>query len=85
MVTQMVVQNALRVKTTVLAGGRIEIAVPQLEAGEAVELIVLPAQPQPAAQRSVLDILNEAKGHRIFKTMEDVEAYLREERESWDR
>ncbi len=85
MVTQTIVQNVLRVKTTVLAGGRIEIAVPQLAAGEAVELIVLPAYSQPARQRSALDILNNAKGHRVFKTKEDVEAYLHEERESWDR
>ena len=36
-------------------------------------------------KRSAVDILNEAPGQRVFKTAEDVESYLRDERASWDR
>ncbi len=40
--------------------------------------------PQP--QRvSMLDIINEMPGSRLFKTSAEVDAYLREERDSWDR
>ncbi len=34
---------------------------------------------------SMLDIINELPGRRIFKTSAEVDAYLREERDSWDR
>ncbi len=34
---------------------------------------------------SMLDIINELPGGRIFKTSAEVDAYLREERDSWDR
>lgn len=36
-------------------------------------------------RQSTLDILEELPGGRIFKTAEQVDAYLREERDSWER
>lgn len=33
---------------------------------------------------SILDIVREAPGHRLFHTAEDVTSYLREERTAWD-
>ncbi len=69
-------QTALRVNTTVKSGGRIEIRAPQLRSGEKVEVIVLMSETPAAARRSVIDILAEAPGHRIFKTAEDVAIYL---------
>jgi len=41
--------------------------------------------PEKAARQSMLDILEELPGGRIFKTSAEVDAYLREERDSWDR
>jgi predicted GTPase len=38
----------------------------------------------PVAKRSALDILAEAPGHRLFKTAEEVDAFLAEERSSWE-
>ena len=38
-----------------------------------------------SSQRSAVDILAEAPGQRLFKSPEDVEAYLKDERESWER
>ena len=49
-------QNALHLKTTVLPGGRIEVADQAFPAGEEVEVIVLlPASPT-ATRRSAVDI-----------------------------
>jgi hypothetical protein len=40
---------------------------------------------EKAPRQSMLDILDELPGGRIFKTSAEVDAYLREERDSWDR
>jgi hypothetical protein len=77
-------QSALRIKTTILAGGKIEISDPQLQSGDTVEVIVLLPEAQNITKRSALDILAEAPGRRLFKTAEEVDAYIREERDSWD-
>jgi hypothetical protein len=33
----------------------------------------------------VIDIVEHLPGHRLFKTAEEVDAYINEERASWDR
>lgn len=76
-------QKALHVKTTVQPGGKIEIVDQALPVGESVDVVVSQS-PEPSG-RSALDILAEAPGHLVFKTAEDVAAYLKEERDSWDR
>jgi hypothetical protein len=78
-------QAALHLKTTVLPGGKIEVMDTSLPSGEIVDVIVLlPASPA-VARRSAVDILAEAPGQRLFKTAADVAAYLREERDAWER
>ena len=76
-------QQTLHVRATVQPGSKIEIVDQQLEVGEEVDVVVSPAA--PAKRRSAVDILNEAPGHLVFKTAEDVAAYLKEEKESWGR
>ena len=76
-------QQELRVITKVLPGGRIEVVNPELTVGQAVEIVVRPKDER--RRRSALEILAEAPGHRLFKTAEDVKAYLDEEKASWDR
>jgi hypothetical protein len=78
-------QAALHLTTTVHPGGKIEVADPQLPAGEAVEVIVLFPGPSAAPRRSVVDVLAEAPGQILFRTPADVETYLREERDAWER
>lgn len=49
---------------------------------------VVEAQCEPKTKperRSVLDILKDWPGQRLFKTSAEADAYLREERDSWDR
>jgi hypothetical protein len=78
-------QAALRVKTTVLPGGKIEVTDPQLPSGETVDVIVLFSEPTDTPRRSIVDVLAEAPGHILFRTAEEVDACLREERNSWER
>ena len=76
-------QKVFHLKTTVLPGGRIEIEDIGLEEGESIDVIIVSSS--PSLKRSALDILAEAEGHRLFKTAEEVDSYLRDERDSWQR
>ena len=75
-------QKALHIMTKVQPGGKIEIVDPELPVGETVEVVV--SQPPAKERRSAIDILAEAPGHRLFKSGMEVDAYIREERDSWD-
>ncbi len=77
-------QSALRIKTTVLPGGKIEVVDETLQAGESVDVIVLP-QRVATARQSAVDILAGAPGHRLFHTAEEVDASIKKERDAWDR
>ena len=87
----------LQQQVTVQAGGKVELVCPELKAGEIVDVVVSTAlaperssakqsgDERSSPRRSVLDILNEAPGHLLFKTAQEVDEYIREERDSWDR
>ena len=77
-------QTAIRVQTKVQSGGKIEISDPQLPAGENVEVIILLSSPSLEDRRSVVDILADASGHRLFRTAEEVKRYIQDERGSWE-
>ena len=76
-------QKALHIRTTVQPGGRVEVSSPELEAGQSVDVVV--TRSSSTERRSVVDILAEAPGHRLFKTGKEVDDYIKEERASWDR
>lgn len=68
--------------------GKIEISVPELEPGQHVTVTIQPEQVTPEAPRegmSVYDIVKDLPGGRLFKTAEEVDEYLRQERDSWER
>ena len=79
-------QTALRMETIVLPGHRLEISAPELPEGARVEVIVvLPAAPPPQ-RRSMLDLLAALPpGPLLFKTPEEANRYLQEERDAWER
>jgi hypothetical protein len=79
-------QTALRTETTILPGHRLEITVPELPEGARVEVIVvLPDKPTPRFA-SALDFLESLPpGPRAFKTWEEYERHLREEKDAWER
>lgn len=77
-------QSALRITTKVLPGNKIEVQLPPGSEGEEVDVfIVLPEKPK-AERRNVMEIIENARRHRIGMTAEQIDSYLREERESWD-
>ncbi len=72
------------IETTILPGGRIEISSPELVPGQKAKVLVM-IESESHQKRSAIDILAEAPGHRAFKSAEEVDAYIREERDSWER
>ena len=76
-------QKTLRLRTTVLPGGRVEFASPELKAGQTVEVVVL--HESTVRGRSVMEILNSGPEQRLFQTAKEVDDYIAEERASWDR
>ena len=77
-------QAALRITTKVLPGKRIEINLPDSEIGEDIEvIIVLPEKPKNK-QRRALEILDAAHKLGPFRTPEEIDRYIQEERDSWD-
>lgn len=77
-------QSALRITTRVLPGGKIEVADPNLPSGESVDVIVLFPEAN-TTRRSIVDILAEAPGHLLFHNVKEVDAYMSEEQDSWER
>lgn len=78
-------QTALRMTTWVLPGGKIEITDARLPTGKEVEVIALLPEATDETRRSIVDILAEAPGHLAFQTADEVDVYIREEREAWER
>jgi hypothetical protein len=80
-------QTEFRIETTVLPGNRVEFTAPQLPEGARIEVTVtVPPQPVPLRRRSMIEFLKTLPpGPLVFKTPAEVDLYLHEERDSWDR
>jgi hypothetical protein len=70
--------------------GKIEVSAPELQPGQHVSVTIEPAPasptPQPPADGlHMIDIIEESPGQRLFKTADEVDEYIRQERDSWDR
>jgi hypothetical protein len=80
-----VMQSALRMETTVLPGHRLEINAPELPEGATVEVIVVLPAPSPKRQSMLEFLATLPPGPLLFKTPEEANRYLQEERDSWER
>ena len=78
-------QTALRMTALVQPGGKIELTDRELPEGQSVEVIVLLPSTSVVPRRSILDVLADAPGHLAFQTADEVDSYLREERDAWER
>ncbi len=79
-------QNAYHTMATVLPGSRIEVAAPELREGDMVQVVVISA-PNPSMAKpkpSALQLIRSLNGHRLFKSVEEVDKYINEERDSWE-
>ncbi len=75
----------VRVKTVVLPGGRIEITTPELIPGRRATVVITIEDNETMEQSHVIDILKTLTGRRLYQSAEEVNAYIREERDVWER
>jgi hypothetical protein len=76
-------QTEFRIDTIVLPGNRIEFSASELPIGAHVEVTVVVPPPR---RQSMLEYLKTLPpGPLVFKTPAEVDAYLQEERNAWDR
>lgn len=77
-------EPALRLKTTVLPGNRVEFIAPELPEGAEVEILV--ALAPRTRTRSVLEIVDARPPSRLTDAdWRQIEGELQEDRDSWDR
>lgn len=77
--------SALHIKTQVLEGNKIEIKDKNLVVGETVEIFVVLPEQKKKSVSNILETIEKIRNHRsCFKTPEEVDQYLRQERDSWD-
>ena len=75
----------IRVKTVVQPDGTVAVSAPGLAPGQKVTVSMETEGEAPTAKRRAADILAELPGHQMFQSAEEVDAYIREERDSWER
>ncbi|MBY0526062.1 MAG: hypothetical protein K2R98_21890 [Gemmataceae bacterium] len=75
--------RTIQIETTVLPGNRIEIHVPELPEGRRTTVFVQMDEAR-TAKRPLSEVLKNYPGG-LFRSAEEVDAYLRAERDSWDR
>ena len=79
-------QTTLRMEATVLPGHRLEVSDPQLPEGAKVDVLVVLREKSAEEFGSALEFLESLPpGPRAFKTWEEYEQHLREEKDSWER
>ncbi len=74
---------AVQVKTKVLPGHRIEIQTSELPVGSLVTVFVV-LEEEALTKKPVFERLREHPGQKLFQSADEVDAYLKTERASWD-
>jgi hypothetical protein len=65
-----------------MPGHRIEIEAPELPVGQEAKVLITVDEP-PITRRPLSEVMGDYRGGRLFRSAEEVDAYLREERDSW--
>lgn len=81
-------QTAYHTTTTVLPGKRIEVSAPELKEGDLVQVFVVSTKEATSSARPRefgIDIIESLNGYRYFQSVEEVDRYINEERDSWER
>jgi hypothetical protein len=79
-----IMTTEVRIKTVVLPVGKIEISTPELIPGRRATVVETIEDNEAGEQAHVIDIIKTLPGHRLYQSAEEVDAYIREERDAWE-
>jgi hypothetical protein len=74
--------TAIRKTVPVQPGGKVQFSAPELEFATEAEVIVL-VEESNKGTRSLASFIGSGKG--LFKSPEEVDAYIRSERDAWEK
>jgi hypothetical protein len=66
------------------ADGKIEVVAHELAPGQRVTVTIQPEE-SPVRNLHMLHLIEQSPGQRLFETAEEVDACIRQERDSWAR
>ncbi|HEY7984502.1 MAG TPA: hypothetical protein VID73_10050 [Ktedonobacterales bacterium] len=64
--------------------GKIEVDAHELTPGQRVTVTIQPEE-LPVRNLHMIDLIEQSPGQRLFRTAEEVDEYIRQERDSWER
>lgn len=74
--------RTLQITTTILPGSRIEIVSPDLPVGKSATVSITV---EDEGKRPFREVLGDYPGHQLFQSAAEVDAFLNEERDAWDK
>lgn len=74
--------QAIRERVTIKPGGLLQVRRPDLPSGVEADVIIMIEQPGHASECLASFV---GKGKGCFKSVEDVDAFIRNERDSWSK
>ena len=77
--------TSIRIKTNVMPGNKIEIISNKLHPGEVVDVYIVLPRIATEKRLSIVDLLKKAPPPSLFKTRQEIDKYIAEERNSWER
>ena len=77
-------QSALRITTTVLSGGKVELQLPLESVGDEVEVFVVLPEKSQSRQQPILEFFAEVHRQGPFRTPEEIDRDIQLEKEAWD-
>jgi hypothetical protein len=79
-------QSALHITTTIQAGNKIELQLPDGGIGDIVEVFVILADRDsiPTKQQSILAMIDTIHSQQPSRTTDEIERQIQEARDGWD-
>ena len=78
-------QSAIHITTTIQAGHKIELQIPDSSIGDTVEVFVVLAERSiPTKQQSILEMIDTIHSQQPIRTSEEIEQQIQAARDEWD-
>jgi hypothetical protein len=75
-------RSALHITTTIQAGNRVELQIPDATIGDTVEVFVLLTDKSlPAKQKSILTLINTIHSQQLVRTVAEIEQQIQDARD----